>query len=243
MKKTLKFLVSATLLFTVFITPIDAAVSSDGKTATSTGKVTFGKASTDPGVVDPENPTDPVDPDDVEKPTDPEDGGPTGADSDLRIDSVPWFDFGSHAVGKNYTDLKATTGNKWSNSLQLSDLRYTDGATWSLNAKVGKFVNTKLPNDELTGTIKFTGTEAWSENNKSLANPADFSITSGAVAPSSIFSDVAATGKTVINWFDTTTDTPNDKVSLDIDASSATVDSSYIAEITWTLSAGAVSGN
>lgn len=250
MKKTLSKFLALSLVVSLLALPISA-----DDEQTSTGKITFDAADTGPGVVDPVDPTDPIDPGEV-GPTEPEDGGPTGSTGNLRIDSTPWFDFGSAKVGQDHKGLQAKTGNKWSESIQLSDLRFEDGAEWTLLASLGEFkpylkdTATPATAQALSGTIKFAEPNLYSQYNPTNVDVNAIAIESSTTADKKVLAyGNDAPGRTVLDWFqrtDTTptfTDATNSNITLDIDARNAKVNLDYIAEITWTLSSGNIAGN
>lgn len=237
MNKLMNKLLAMALVMGIVTIPLTADDNLEG---TSTGKVTIEAPKKDPGVVDPTNPTEPVEPDEVTKPGENENGGPTGSDGPLRFDSLPWFDFGVLTAGENIEGRSAKAGDKWSESLQLSDLRFEKDAAWTLSVGLSNFTTTDTANSKtVSGAITFTNTGLYSEINKDLELNGDttdngFTIESGG-AVQEIIKDANAPGKTILSWFSAQGADENPNVSLDFDATNELKDEIYIVEINWTL--------
>lgn len=194
-KKHITLASAATLAVTVlgFAAPVASAATADQKTGT--GTVQFYKPTLPTPPIDPTNPSNPSNPTVPLTPTNPSDpslpslpngGTPenpgTGSTGDLRLDSVPNFNFGNHPVSDiNGGAVVIYTGNGIDDKtgkptvanpgtpyfVQVTDYRGT-AAGWDVSVVASQFTTGKT---SLTGaTVNYTGGHALGVSNGGTAN-------------------------------------------------------------------------
>lgn len=167
----------------------------------------------------------------------------TNADGLLRIDRTPYFNFGSPQLDQQLAYYYSLNGNKWSESLQISDYRYGYQDGWTLSAHLSPFYpyykDIRVHDIEnLYGTLELFNTHATNETGYFDVNRSVKINTNH--EPVQIMSANEAFEQTIVDWFQRDEDQPvfpgqNDNVKLTIDATDARVNVSYIAELSWIL--------
>lgn len=192
----------------------------------SNATITFTESDDQVGVLDPENPNQPLDP----QPDEDDTGGKTGDTGPLSLDYVTNLEFGTHDVSIAAQTYKATNENPQPFT-QVTDRR-SKSTGWTLTVKAANFQSggaDTLPGASLTfknGTAVSNLTDLTAPQ---VNNPINVT-TGGNAANVAIASAGEGRGTWITRW-------DKDNVELTVPQAAAT-QGTHTSTLTWTLTAG-----
>lgn len=196
-------------------------------TGTSNATVNFIEDTSVPGVLDPENPTDPFDPGDG-------DNDPTGNFGPLSLDYVSHLAFGEQIVSLEDETYEAKTLHPF---IQVTDRR-SNPTGWSVTVKATPFADAGNTNLLAGATIQFSNGETLSDLGAMYVAPTttDFTLTTDNQSKNVVSANSnEGRGSWITRWFPTSPTTTNDSVKLSVPGGIMKA-TSYTSTLTWTLS-------